>query len=321
MKKLGIGVIGPVMAIVITGNAVPAVAASDSTEVSGVAAAVAAAAPNRLAAATLADGPDSTVASVASGAKVSIYNDADSGVAVESAKGEPLLAVSLPGAPYLQSGQPSPDGSITYLGTTDVPTVNVLAADDQLRLSVVIANASQPSRYDYDFGAGVTVEVNPDGGATAYTTTTATNPQDGTSSSVERVVADIRTPWATDAAGAKVATRYEAKGSVLTQVVEHVGASYPVVADPTFDQPNFFQYRVRFDRAETSTIASGGAGMIASIGCGSMLPVCVLAGATIWWNASVANNSGQCVQVTATQPYVVPTLIWWVDQYSGGPCR
>lgn len=29
----------------------------------------------------------------------------------------------------------------------------------------------------------------------------------------------------------------------------------------------------------------------------------------------------RCVQVTATQPYVVPGLVWWVDTYRGGPCR
>ena len=29
----------------------------------------------------------------------------------------------------------------------------------------------------------------------------------------------------------------------------------------------------------------------------------------------------RCVQVTATQPLVVPGLIWWVDTYRGGPCR
>lgn len=29
----------------------------------------------------------------------------------------------------------------------------------------------------------------------------------------------------------------------------------------------------------------------------------------------------RCVQVTATQPYVVPGLAWWVDPYRGGPRR
>lgn len=27
------------------------------------------------------------------------------------------------------------------------------------------------------------------------------------------------------------------------------------------------------------------------------------------------------VQVTATQPYAVGGLVWWVDTYRGGPCR
>ncbi len=29
----------------------------------------------------------------------------------------------------------------------------------------------------------------------------------------------------------------------------------------------------------------------------------------------------RCAHVTATQPYVVPGLPWWVDTYRGGPCR
>ncbi|WP_282847829.1 DUF4258 domain-containing protein [Microbacterium oxydans] len=39
-------------------------------------------------------------------------------------------------------------------------------------------------------------------------------------------------PWAKDASGASVPTFYGITGSTLTQVVQHQGAAYPVVADP-----------------------------------------------------------------------------------------
>ncbi|MCP3805548.1 hypothetical protein NLX83_40420 [Allokutzneria sp. A3M-2-11 16] len=38
--------------------------------------------------------------------------------------------------------------------------------------------------------------------------------------------------WAVDAKGKRLATRYELTGTTLTQVLEHRGAAYPVVADP-----------------------------------------------------------------------------------------
>ncbi len=41
-------------------------------------------------------------------------------------------------------------------------------------------------------------------------------------------------------------------------------------------------------------------------------------GATMFVGQSPAPDT---VQVTATQPYVVPGLVWWVDTYRGGPCR
>lgn len=44
----------------------------------------------------------------------------------------------------------------------------------------------------------------------------------------------IAAPWALDATGLSVPTRYELDGSTLVQVVEHHGASYPVIADPAW---------------------------------------------------------------------------------------
>lgn len=50
-----------------------------------------------------------------------------------------------------------------------------------------------------------------------------------------RELGRIAAPWARDATGRAVPTRYEIRGSTLVQVVEHRGGnvSYPVVADPS----------------------------------------------------------------------------------------
>lgn len=42
----------------------------------------------------------------------------------------------------------------------------------------------------------------------------------------------IAAPWALDANGSPVSTRYEIGGNVLVQIIEHTGAYYPVIADP-----------------------------------------------------------------------------------------
>ncbi|MGN6219528.1 MAG: hypothetical protein ACTHNQ_08490 [Microbacterium sp.] len=320
------GLIAGIAAVALLIPAVPAYAESDATtSADEVAATVAGLAPVEVVAADLDAVSSGVAASLNGGGTTVVATDPTDGVQVSSPDGVTVLSFSLPGAAHLDDAVVANDGSVTYVGDASTPSVNVVAADDSIRVSTIIENAAQTEQFSYDFGAGATVEIQEDGSAIAYVTEPVTNPETGETLDAERIIADVAAPWAKDANGLDVPTRYEASGSVLTQVVSHADGdyAYPVVADPTYDRPNFVQYRVRFNRAETATIASGGAGMIASIGCGPMLPVCLVAGATIWWNASVAQNSSpkRCVQITATMPYVVPGLIWWVDTYSGGPCR
>lgn len=47
------------------------------------------------------------------------------------------------------------------------------------------------------------------------------------------VVGSIRAPWAVDANGYEIATVYKLRGDRLVQTLEHAGAEYPVVADPS----------------------------------------------------------------------------------------
>lgn len=304
--------------------AVPAYADPGQT-VDDVAAAVADVAPVEIAPADLSPVGTGVVASLDGGGQTHVSNNPAEGVQVTSAEGDVVISFTLPAAGRLDDAVVADDGSVTYLGDTTAPSVNVVAADDAIRVSTVIGAPHQTEVFPYDFGPGVTVEVEEDGSAIAYVLEEFVDPNTGERIVAQKIIADITAPWAKDANGANVPTRYEANGSVLTQIVDHARGdyAYPVVADPVFDRPNIFQYRVRFNRAETATIASGGAGVIASLGCGIMLPVCLAAGGTIWWQASVAQNSSpkRCVQITATQPYVVPGMYWWVDQYTGGPCR
>lgn len=190
-----------------------------------------------------------------------------------------------------------------------------------MRVSTVITSASQTERFDYDFGADASVEVQDDGSALVLAEADSTASQD-----VDVILAKVDAPWATDASGAPVDTSYVADGSVLTQVVRHqaAGVEYPVVADPTFDQPNILQSRVRFNRAETKTIAQYGLGSLGGAACGPVMALaCIVAAGAVAYNAGLAENSNpkRCVQVTATNTFTPANIIWWVDTYAGGSCR
>lgn len=303
----------------------PAHAAESDAEPNAVAAEVAQAAPTDISAADLDATPGGLAAQLDGGGATHLGADASTGVAVTAADGTDVVSFTLPGASRLEDAVVADDGSVTWVGDASTPSINVVAAEDAIRVATVIESASQGQRFSYDFGPGATVELQEDGSAIAYVSEQVTDPETGETLDGEKIIATIAAPWAKDANGVDVPTRYAASGSVLTQVVSHrKGAfTYPVVADPTFDRPNFVQWRVRFNRAETATIASGGAGVIASLGCGAMAAVCAVAGGVIWWNASVAQNSSpkRCVQITATYPYVISGMYWWVDTYRGGPCR
>ncbi|WP_162817550.1 hypothetical protein [Microbacterium paraoxydans] len=265
------------------------------------------------------------MATLDGGGKATIAAAPDDGISVLLPDGEETMSVSLPGAGHLDDATVGEDGSVTYLGDANTPSINVIAGEEEIRASAIISDASQTERFEYDFGGGVSVEIQQDGSAIAFTAEEVTDPDTGVTSLVEKIVADVAVPWARDAAGVNVPTRYESSGSALIQVVEHRGGdyAYPIVADPTFDRPNFFQYRMRFNRAETAIIYDKGLGTLGGLACGTMAPVCLLAAGSLVWNAGIAEKSRpkKCVQVTATQPYVVPGLVWWVDTYRGGPCR
>lgn len=194
-----------------------------------------------------------------------------------------------------------------------------MTAESTVRVATVISSDSQPEEFSYEFGAGASVEIQDDGSALVVT-------RSFSDPSIDIVVATIHAPWATDAAGNAVETSYIANGSSLVQVVKHQGqdVAYPVVADPSFDQPNFFQYRARFNRAETKTIAQYGLASLGGAACGPVMALpCMLAAGVVAYNAGVAENSKpkRCVQITATNTYSALNVVWWVDTYAGGACK
>ncbi|MET0468985.1 MAG: hypothetical protein ABWZ87_09595, partial [Aeromicrobium sp.] len=108
-----------------------------------------------------------------------------------------------------------------------------------------IDSASAPATYDFGLRGDVLPRPAPDGGVDLV------SPDGG-------VVAQVERPWAVDADGRRVPTRYELRGSTLRQVVDHRGrdVAYPVVADPKVKFCDLgTAVCVKFSKKETASIA------------------------------------------------------------------
>lgn len=143
-----------------------------------------------------------------------------------------------------------PAGPIGPVGTTGVPTygavwapgemvptaVEILFYDANVQLFtsetedrslfaalLVIDNheASTEYRFENAVPEGHTAKAHPDGSVSFIDI-------DGNESG------GIAAPWALDANGEEVPTRYALDGTTLIQTVDHEGAAYPVVADPAW---------------------------------------------------------------------------------------
>ena len=118
-----------------------------------------------------------------------------------------------------------------------------------------IDSAAAPATYDFGLRGDVSPRPAPDGGIDLIG-------KDGV------VVAQVERPWAVDARGRHVPTRYELRGSTVRQVVEHRtrDVAYPVVADPKVKFCSLgTAVCVKFGKKDTARIAKA---MSSSIGAG-----------------------------------------------------
>jgi hypothetical protein len=119
------------------------------------------------------------------------------------------------------------------------------------------------------------------------------------------LVNSILPPWAKDATGADIATHYTISGNVLTQHVEHRGATYPVVADPRFVCSGIF-CTLELSRGDTQKLANN----VLSVGGACALlgpagPACAAILVGMWGMAKIALSTGQCVGVRGVKAPIV----------------
>jgi hypothetical protein len=293
--SVGVGV-APVAAA----DAVVATETGDALEVAG--SLVADAAP-------VVDAGDSFVATVA-GSDVELPADPAEPLVLDGPAGE--ISVDLPVVPGGGDGVVDDSGAVVY--ESDVSPVSFAAqatADGGMQVLVVIEGPDAPTEYRFDLTvpAGAALQTTPDGGAEVV----------GADGGVVSVVAPA---WALDAKGTQVPTRYRIEGTTLVQVIDHHGATYPVVGDPNWD---VFWNRVAiyFNRAETKTISNMGWGAT------GLTAVCGLAGGPVFaaacfaqsgyivYQAGVAYNSRGCLQLYKYHgPFAVQA-----KKHNGGTCE
>lgn len=117
------------------------------------------------------------------------------------------------------------DDSITLLdGSATDTAVAVQRTESGLRALVHIDSIEAPERFQFPIGGDVAeIKLTADGGAAAL-------------DAEGHVVATAPAPWAIDANGVSVPTRFEVDGTTLIQTVDHRGGDYAygIVADPSW---------------------------------------------------------------------------------------
>lgn len=150
--------------------------------------------------------------------RVRIPTYAHSGITI-AADGGQRVTIGLPAV-----GKGREVGNTTlYDGRGQASLIAVQPTDSGVRALIRLAGPAAAERYRFAVAGTGRLQRRPDGTVAIL-------------DRGHRELGVIAAPWARDANGRAVATRYEIQGTTLVQVVDHRrrGVAYPVVADPSF---------------------------------------------------------------------------------------
>ncbi len=136
------------------------------------------------------------------------------------------------------------------------------------------------------------------------------------------VVSHVLAPWAVDAKGRSVPTRFSIDADTLTQVVDHgLGIVYPVVVDPKFTS-TWWNKTLYFNKTESAVVAAGAA-TTAWIAGYFGLPGTVISGVLVGYASAFAiyTGAGECGKLVSYggYPAAVPQPYW--GSKAGGYCK
>ncbi|MFI2458196.1 hypothetical protein [Streptomyces sp. NPDC019539] len=242
------------------------------------------------------------------------------------------ITVTAPSAATGQVTSTAPDGSVVSIGlpaTSDVRGAEAGAGtvvypnaskstdlavqpttDGGVRALVTLKDrsASTTQRFTIDVPNGASLHEDGRGG---YEITNEST--DG----VHTVIASVAAPWAKDANGKPVATRYTLDGDQLVQTIDvNDHTAFPVVADPKFTW-GIVTGTAYFNRTETRRIAQNGA--ITAMAAWALPPglnaYVSMHSAAITVTANKAYATKRCIKIKFAAGLFIP------DQYSGGYCK
>ena len=241
------------------------------------------------------------------GATVELSADPVDGVSLTTGTDE-QLEVGLPFASEADTAAVI-DGTVVYDNNNGSTTTPLVLADGSVQILTTIADASAPSSYAYEFPSDVALISTGDGGIDVVGT-------DG------GVVQHVEAPWAYDANGSPVETRYIVAGNTLIQEVPHgQGVVYPVVADPKFTQ-TWWNKTLYFNKTESAVVAAG-AGSAAWIANYFGLPGKVISGAFGGYASAftVYTAAGKCGKLVWYVGYPAPVPQPYWGNEAGGYCK
>lgn len=155
---------------------------------------------------------------------VSVQKNPKDGVSVSNKKlGGASVHVGLPYADGASEASSVSQGVVSYDNKNGSSTIPVAKNDGSLQMVTKIDNRDAPTEYKYVMGVPQGAKlVRQDGGSVLVLG------QDG------KMISAVSKPWAVDAQGTPVDTKYIIQGNELIQVIDHTSQDYkyPIVADP-----------------------------------------------------------------------------------------
>jgi hypothetical protein len=306
-KRLAIPTAGLAVVSLLLWGVEPAFAAGSTAASDNAIAAIQAVAPSVLKEAVPAQkrAPSKALSKFASGdASASLSPEASTGITTTSA-GRSITI----GLPSRARSVVTATGMAAFDNDDNSVVVPVLKTNGSVQVVTVSANANAPTRYAYPviLQKGQTLSLLPSGQVVLL-------------DAVGNALGMMTAPWALDATGNPVPTRYEVTGNVVTQVVDLYapGIVFPVVADPTFVWI-WGGYGYHFNKAETKHLAANAPTTDVAILCG-VLPAALALGCGALvvtligtWSATMkhAASVGRCIQFNYY--YVLPP---WIAEVS-----
>lgn len=165
---------------------------------------------------------DGEVALVGTDGAESIAVAADPQDGIHVPIGDEFFTIGIPNDQSASDAAEISDNLVSFDGNDGSVTVPIVKGEGELQILTVIEKSEASTQYEYelDLPDGVHLEMVVDGRVILVNTAD------------DIVVGWFAKPWARDAEGVEVATHFTVEQNRLIQTVQHVGASYPVVADP-----------------------------------------------------------------------------------------